>query len=338
MLKELTQLWGVSGQENDVANFIIETILPYADEVKKDAVGNVFVLKKGYGESKKNVMVSAHMDEVGISVVRIMDDGLLKVKPIGGLSAFVIYMNRVRFKNGTPGVIACSKLIQDIKDSEIRNLYVDIGVSSKEDAEKYVSVGDCAVIEGEYEETESGMIIAKALDDRIGCEILLNTIMTMEQPYHDIWFTFTVQEEVGLRGATVAAERIKPALGIAVDITRAFDLPGEDFGTPKLGEGVAIKVSDGSVLCDSELIAHLKNTAVESAISYQMDPLYAGGTDIGAIMKSGVGVRTLGLSIPTRYGHTPHNMIHKKDVESCIELLKTFLIKNLELPQEVFFK
>ena len=156
----------------------------------------------------------------------------------------------------------------------------------------------------------------------------------MKSPYHDIYFTFTVQEEVGLRGATVLAERIQPDVGIAIDITRAFDLPGEDYGTPILGGGVAIKVSDGSVICDNGLTNELRKIAEEHELSYQMDPLYAGGTDIGAIMKSGYGVKTLGLSIPTRYGHTPHNIIDMKDVEACSDLLRIFVESDIEIITE----
>lgn len=334
MLKELTQLWGVSGIENNVSDYITEKIFPYVDEIKLDAVGNLITLKKGTGNSRKKIMLAAHSDEVGLCVVRIMENGLLKVKQVGGLSAFVLYMNRVQFANGTKGVIACSAKIEEIKDSDIRQLYVDIGVSSKEEAEKYVSVGDCAVIAGEFEELCNGRILSKAIDNRIGCYILLDVLEKMKSPYHDIYFTFTVQEEVGLRGATVLAERIQPDVGIAIDITRAFDLPGEDYGTPILGGGVAIKVSDGIVICDNGLTNELRKIAEEHELSYQMDPLYAGGTDIGAIMKSGYGVKTLGLSIPTRYGHTPHNIIDMKDVEACSDLLRIFIESDIEIIAE----
>lgn len=338
MLEELTQLWGVSGMENSVSDYIAEKIFPYADEIKLDAVGNLIALKKGTGSSRKKIMLSAHSDEVGLCVVRIMENGLLKVKQVGGLSAFVLYMNRVQFANGTKGIVACSQRIEDIKDSDIRQLYVDISVSSKEEAEKYVSVGDCAVIVGDFEELCNGRILSKAIDNRIGCYILMDVLEKMKTPYHDIYFTFTVQEEVGLRGATVLAERIRPDVGIAVDITRAFDLPGEDYGTPVLGGGVAIKVSDGSVICDNGLTNELRRMAEEHKISYQMDPLYAGGTDIGAIMKSCCGVKTLGLSIPTRYEHTPHNIIDMKDVEACSDLLKLFIESDIEMVTEKILK
>lgn len=338
MLEELTQLWGVSGMENSVSDYIAEKIFPYADEIKLDAVGNLIALKKGTGSSRKKIMLSAHSDEVGLCVVRIMENGLLKVKQVGGLSAFVLYMNRVQFANGTKGIVACSQRIEDIKDSDIRQLYVDISVSSKEEAEKYVSVGDCAVIVGDFEELCNGRILSKAIDNRIGCYILMDVLEKMKTPYHDIYFTFTVQEEVGLRGATVLAERIRLDVGIAVDITRAFDLPGEDYGTPVLGGGVAIKVSDGSVICDNGLTNELRRMAEEHKISYQMDPLYAGGTDIGAIMKSCCGVKTLGLSIPTRYGHTPHNIIDMKDVEACSDLLKLFIESDIEMVTEKILK
>lgn len=338
MLKELTQLWGVSGQEEQISSYIVDKIMESADSISIDAVGNTIALKKGYGENKKKIMVAAHMDEIGVCVVRIMDNGLLRVKQIGGISAYVAYMNRVEFKNGTVGMLACSQKIQDIKDSEMDKLYVDIGATSKEDAEKYVSVGDCAVIKGEYEELANRNVMAKAFDDRVACYILIKALQEMKNPYHDIYFTFTVQEEVGLRGATVAAERVCPDLGIAIDITRSFDIPGEVHGNPELGKGVAIKISDGSVLCDVALNKELQKMAEENNIPYQLDALYAGGTDIGAIMKSCQGVKTLGLSIPTRYGHTPHNIINLADVESCTELLKVLLESEISIKNEIVIK
>lgn len=338
MLKELTQIWGVSGYETKVSDFIVTQVLDDADEVKRDAIGNLIVLKKGNGENKKKIMVAAHMDEIGVSVVKITDKGLLKVKKMGGVSPFISFMNRVEFRNGTVGTVSCSEKIENVKPGEMNKMYIDIGASSKEEAEKYVRVGEPAMFQGSYVELAGRNVMAKAFDDRSACYILIEALKTMGTPYHDVYFVFTVQEEVGLFGSTTSAEGIQPDLGIAVDITGSFDVPGDDYGNPVLGGGAAIKVNDSSVICDEGLTQVMIDCAVQNDIAYQLDPLPAGGTDAGAINKSNAGVKAVGISIPTRYGHSPSSIINLDDVDACIALLVKYTESPLSIVTETIYK
>lgn len=331
LLKDLTQAFGVSGYEKGITQVIVDSIKDYADEITVDAIGNIIALKKGNGKNKKRIMASAHMDEIGFSVVSVNEKGFLKVRPVGGLSAHTSFMNRVRFKNGVYGTISCGEGIDGIKPADINKLYIDIGAKSKEDALRLVKIGAVASYVGEYVELANGRISAKALDNRIGCYVEIEALKKMITPYNDVYMVFSVQEEVGLRGAKVAANRIKPDLGIAVDITGSFDTPeGSGKGNAVFGEGAAIKVMDGSVICDEYLVEEMVKTAEECGIKYQLDVLAAGGTDGGAINLSNDGVKTAGISIPERYAHTPIGIVDMFDVECCIDLLVKYCDREFE--------
>lgn len=338
MLKDLTQLWGVSGTETQVSDYIADKIIENVDSLRRDALGSLIALKRGKGENKKKIMAAAHMDEIGLCAVRIMDNGMIKVKKMGGVSPYIAFMNRVRFQNGTVGTVGCTEKIQSIEATATDKLYVDIGAKNKAEAEASVKVGDYAVFIGEYAELPGRNVMAKAFDDRAGCYILMEALKRMDTPYHDVYFVFTIQEEVGLFGATTTAEGIRPDLGIAVDITGSFDVPGDEYGNAVLGGGAAIKVNDASVICDNKLLEDMVTCAQKHNIRYQMDPLANGGTDAGGINKSCAGVKALGISIPTRYGHSPNSIVNLDDVESCAELLARFAESPLEILTEEVFK
>ncbi len=338
MLKELTQIWGVSGSESKVADYLIAKCSDYADEVKIDAIGNLIMLKRGNGTDKKKIMCAAHMDEIGLCAIDITDDGFIKVKQMGGVSPIASFMNRVRFKNGTVGTAAAVEKLMDGKSIGLDKLYIDIGASSKEEAMKYVAIGESAAFFGEYVELIGHNVMSKAFDNRSACYIMAKTIQNMGTPYHDVYFAFTVQEEVGLRGATVAAESIRPDLGIAIDITGSFDVPADDLGNAVNGGGAAIKVNDASVLCDEKLVQAMVECAQKNNIPYQMDVLANGGTDAGAINRSGNGVKAVGISIPTRYGHTPNSIINLDDVDACIRLLIGYIQEVLPIETEIIIK
>ena len=330
-IEKYTQTFGISGKEKQISDMLIQDIREYADEITRDAMGNLIVLKRGVGKNKKRIMCAAHMDEIGLCVVKIMDNGLLRVKRVGGVSALCSFMNRVRFENGTTGTVGAFEKIEELKPSDVSKLYIDIGAMSKEEAENHVSVGDCAVFEGEYVPLAGRNVMAKAFDDRIACYIQAEAIKRMDAPYHDVYFVFTVQEEVGLFGSTTASETVRPDLGIAIDITGSFDVPGEEHGNPVLGKGAAIKINDSSVICDTGMTEQLIIYAKEHKIPFQRDALAAGGTDAGAMNKSGGGVKVLGISIPTRYGHSPNSIVNLDDVEACIELLKGYASSEAEI-------
>lgn len=331
-LRKLTQAIGVSGYERKMGQLILDDIKPYADETYVDALGNVIAFKKGIGANKKVIMASSHMDEIGFSVTCITDKGFIKVRPLGGHSAFTAYMNRIRFKNGVVGLIGCSDKIDAIKAGDINKLYVDIGCSSKEEAEKLVKVGDYACFEGEYEELPGNRVSSKALDDRIGCYVAMECLRRMDTPYNDVYFVFSVQEELGLRGARVASNRINPEIGIALDVTPAFDTPDSaGKGNGALGKGASIKVMDNSVICDEYLVEEMVKCAEENNIKYHLDVLPAGGTDGGAMNQSNDGVKVAGISIPERYCHCPYGIVDMNDVEACIALLEKYVNREFTL-------
>lgn len=333
LLEKLINAFGVSGYEKEIRNVIKEEVKDYADEITVDALGNLIVYKAGVGENKKKIMASAHMDEIGFQVVKIDEKGQIRVRALGGIPVIGTAMNRVKFRNGIIGLVAST-----IKEKELTNdtkkLYIDIGASSKEEAEKYLKVGDVAAYVGDYAELKEDNVTGKALDDRIGCYILIEALKKIDKPYNDLYFVFSTQEEVGLRGATVAAERIKPEIGIALDVTTAHDYPNCPEGSNKVGGGTAIKVSDGSVICNEYLVEEMVNCAKENEIAYQLDVIDAGGTDAGAINKSYFGVRATGISVATRYVHGPNALISMKDTEASIELLANYVNRSFNFEEE----
>ncbi len=330
LLKELTQCFGVSGYEEKIAQLIMDNIKDKVDEVMIDSMGTIIALKKGNGENKKKIMIASHMDEIGFSVLNITDKGYVKVRNLGGISAHVSYMNRIKFRNGVTGIISSIEKSENLKNNEINKLYVDIGANSKEDALKYVNIGEPACYVGEFQELKNSCVTAKAIDNRIGCYILIESLKKLKDSYNDVYFVFTVQEEVGLRGATASSKRIKPDIGIAVDITGSFDVPFETDGNAIIGNGAAIKVMDSSVICDDYLVKEMIKCSEEKNIKYQLDVLLGGGTDAGAINTSNYGVKCCGISIPTRYGHGPNAVISMEDTNACIELLKEYINREFK--------
>lgn len=327
MLKELCQISSPSGYEFKIRDYILQQVKPLADHIEIDALGNLIASIKGVGENKKKIMCAAHMDEIGVQVLKLTSDGFAKIRSLGGVSPVSSYMQRIKFDNGLVGVVSNYKSANDINNKDFSQCYVDFGLSNKECLEKIINVGEIGTFMGDYIELSDSRVMSKALDDRAGCYILIKAMekLHLEKPYHDVNFVFTVQEEVGLKGARVVAEYLKPDLGIAVDITGSFDVPGDMEGNAVIGKGAAIKISDASVICDKVEVRKLVDCAVEESIDYQLDIMTGGGTDAGAINTSGHGVKVLGISIPTRYGHSPSSIVSLKDIKACHDLLEKFL-------------
>lgn len=332
-LKELSQSFGVSGYEKEVRDSIKEAINAYADEITIDALGNLIAIKKGIGVNKKKIMLAAHMDEIGLQVTKIEENGMIKVKSLGFLWIPTTYMSRVKFRNGTIGIVSSTVKLEDVKN-DFTKLYVDIGLKSKEEVLKYIKVGDVASYIGEYVELKDSNIAAKALDDRVGCYIQIEAIKRLNNPYNDTYFVFTVQEEVGCRGSKVTANRIKPDLGIAVDITPAHDYPCDLQGSNTVGAGTAIKISDTSVICDEYLVSEMVKCCEENNIKHQLDVIYVGGTDASSINTSNLGVRVGGISVVTRYPHGPNSLVNMKDVEASIELITKYVDREFNFDEE----
>jgi len=330
MLKKLTQTFGVSGREGEINRVITEMVEGHADEIMTDGIDNLIVYKEGSGKNKKKVMVSSHKDEIGFMVMAIDDNGFLTVRGVGGIDVMATYMNKVVFRNGTIGVMGLKKGPGDSKQG-ITDMYVDIGAKNRKDAEKKVKVGDVACYYGDFVKLRNGRVASKAIDDRVGCYISIQSLIETEKPYNDMYYVFSSQEELGLRGATVASRSIKPDIGIAIDITGSYDVPGAKSGNMKIGEGAAIKVMDRSVICDENVVNTMVGICEENKIAYQMDILPSGGTDAGAMNISNDGVRTGGISIASRNGHSPVCVVDMKDVKACVELLSEFSKTELQV-------
>lgn len=317
LLKKLTSAHSVSGCEKAISDVIRDECEPYADEITTDNLGNLYVHKKGDG---KKIMMSAHMDSIGMIVTYIDDDGYLRFSNLGGLRLSCLPSMRVRFKNGAVGVV---ELAGGVKASEARvtDMYIDIGVSSREEALELVQVGDTAVYDAPCEAIGK-YYVSPYMDNRIGCYVLIETLRKLNQPENDCWFVFSVQEEVGMRGAKPAAYNVDPELAIAVDVAGVADTPDcEVKSDTSLGKGAIIKLMDGSVICHSSVVKLLEDAAAKAGAASQLDARQMGGTDAGAIHISRGGIPSGILSIPTRYIHTPSEMVDQRDVEACIETL-----------------
>ena len=326
LLKTLNAAHGPAGDEGDVRAVIKELAQPYADEITEDTMGNLIVHKKGSGPK---VMFAAHMDSIGFVVTHIEKEGYLRVGRLGGITPTDVAYTPVRFKNGVKGLLAKEEKAEYAK-LKLDECFIDIGAKDDEEARKMVQVGDTAV----YDTSafiNNGKVYSPYLDNRVSCAIQLLALERLKESGNDLYFVFTSQEEVGLRGAKTAAWAIDPDYGIAVDVTDVDDIPGsEKYGTVQLGKGAAIKVMDSSVICHPVMVEKLSKLAEENQIPAQKDILRAGGTDAGVIHTTRMGVYTGGISVPTRYIHTPQEMADLQDVENCVKLVVAFAQSELE--------
>ncbi len=331
LLEKLVGVFGPTGREEKVARTIEEEIAPYVDDIRRDSVGNLIAFKKGSGGKK--IMLAAHMDEIGVVVSHIDENGFCRVKPVGYVLTATLVGSRVKFENGAIGVFWAEdpdwKLWQrptTLPDWD--KWFLDVGATSKEDSP--VKVGDFAAFYPVFHDL-GNRLVAQSFDDRAGCAVLVEVAKQVKNPVNDIYFVFTIQEEIGLKGAIVSAYNVSPDIGIAVDVTLTGDVPKAYPMAVSLGKGAAIKVAD------SEMIAHvgvrnaLVETAEENGIPYQMEVLAGGSTDAAAIQLSKGGVPTGAVSIPSRYVHTKAEMIDIRDVEASVDLLKAFVSKPVEL-------
>jgi endoglucanase len=318
VIKRLTEAYGPSGHEEKVREQIKKEIRGLADEVTTDVLGNLIAVKKGRGAK---IMLAAHMDEIGFIVTHIDKNGFLRFSNIGGIYTYNIISQRVVFENGTVGTINEERSEKPSETKHLNRMYIDIGARNQKDALAKVSVGDVA---GFHQTCEflGDRIIAKSMDDRIGCAILVETMRQLKKSPNQVYFVFTTQEEVGLRGATTAAYGVTPDLGIAIDITGSFDTPEEKPKLPSvLGKGTAIKIKDAGMLAHPAVKKLLENTAKSVKIPYQFDILEGGSTDGAAINKTKSGIPTGVLSIPTRYAHSASEMVDMTDVIATVNLL-----------------
>lgn len=330
LLKKLTMACGVSGNEDEVRKIIIEDIKDYADEIKIDRLGNLIAIKKGK-EGYPKVMLAAHMDEVGLMVKSIDETGFIKFAVVGGMDERILVSKQVLIgKDKIPGVIGAKAIhLQEPEERTIplktKQLYIDIGASSKEAAEKVVKKGDYVAFNSDYVEFGKNLIKAKALDDRAGCAVLADLLK--EEYDVDLYAVFTVQEELGLRGATVAAYNADPNFAIVFEGTLCSDVTEvpKAYHITKLGKGPAISLMDSRTIFSKELNKRIYETAVENNIDIQYRQPSRGGNDAGAIHITKEGVPCAALSMPCRYIHSPSSIMSLDDFEGCKKTIKLFL-------------
>lgn len=323
LLEKLLMTFGPSGNEERIREVIKEEIKDYVDEIKVDALGNLIAIKKGNG---KKIMIASHMDEIGVMITNIDEKGFLRFTNIGGVSPFTSLYQRVMFANGTIGVVGMEKL-DEIKDLKLNKMYIDIGVSSKEEAMKRVNVGDVACFYTPFVQKDDALV-SKAMDDRIGCFVSIEALKALKNSPNEVYFVFTVQEEVGLRGAKTAAYGINADFGIAIDVTATGDTPKASTMDVSLGIGAAIKVKDMSIIAHPGVKNLMTQVAKENNIPHQYEVLDMGGTDSGAIHLTRSGIPSGVISIPCRYVHSPSEMVSASDVENAIKLLVKILEKE----------
>ena len=330
-VKTLCALSGVASFEDPVREYLMEQAKPFADEMRVDALGNLIVFKKGKKNTGNKLMLCAHMDEVGLIIKRITDDGYLKFSAIGGIDRRVLIGKRVFVGwNRIPGIIGLKAVHLTTAEERgkvprLEEYYLDIGAKDKEEAESLVSLGDFAVFDDECLEFGNGMFKAKAIDDRVGCAVMLK-MLQRDLPM-DCVFAFTVQEEVGTRGVFGAAFSVTPEIALVLETTTAADLPGIT-GQKRVcapGHGPVISLMDGGTIYDKELFQLMCDTADSFDIPWQVKHYIAGGNDSRVIQRTKGGVRVAGLSAAVRYLHAPTSVGAIKDFEQMLTLTAAFV-------------
>ncbi len=328
LLKNLTNMAGVSGRESAVRSFLEKHLTPYADTIRTDALGNLIIFKKG--SSDKNLLLCAHMDEVGLMVRYVDDNGFLYFVPVGGIDPRTLLAQRVRVqtKNGPIlGVIGTKPAhitteADRAKAVPMNDLYIDTGLNAQQVHEQ-VEPGDSVVLDRQYEEFGDHRICAKSLDDRAGAFVLAELVRTLKNPFYNVYAVFTVQEEVGLRGATTAAFGIDADLGFALDATGAADIPG--CSAPnyimRVGGGVGVSVIDGRTITPDWLFEGLKAICRQEKISWQVRCAPRGGNDAGVIHLSKTGIPACALSLAARNIHSCVEVSDKRDIEAMFQLV-----------------
>ena len=326
LLKKLCLCNAPSGNEESVRKTILEEIEPFCD-CKVDALGNIIAFKKGKKETPCKVLIDAHTDEVGVIITAITPDGFLKFTTVGGIAVSALLAKRVKIGDAI-GVIGCKpahfcKGDEDKKLPDEASLYIDIGAQNKAEAETVISVGDFGTFDGEFAVLDDNIVMAKAIDDRAGCAVIVSLLK--EESEYDFYASFSVQEEIGLRGARTAAFQVEPEFAICIDSTTAADISGvaEERSVCELGEGPAVSFMDRATLYERKLY----DVAINCGVKVQPKAFVSGGNNAGSVHLSKSGVRTLAVSLPCRYIHSALSVADLNDLYNTKELVKTMLNK-----------
>lgn len=327
LIQKLTETPGPSGQESLIRAAVLEEIKDHADEIRTDALGSLIARVGSKQDGGMRVMISAHIDEIGLMVTHVDANGFARFIAIGGVSPLTCIGGRVLFMNGARGVIGCERLEPNAAPT-LDKLFIDTGALSKADCP--VSVGDVCGFERPFLDL-GAHLVAKSMDDRVAAVIAIQALRALKKTPHEVYFVFSVQEEVGLRGATTAAFGVNPDIGLAVDVTRTGDTPRGIKMEVALDKGPAIKVRDSSFIADPRVVNWMASSAESARIPYQLEVLEAGGTDGRAIQLAHAGVPAGCLSIPCRYIHSPSEMVSYTDVENAVRLLVRLLSEEIRL-------
>lgn len=342
LLRELSLAFGPSGCEDPVAELIEKIVTPAADRIVRDRSGSVIAYLKGTGASEKRVMLSAHMDEVGFMVASIEDDGTLKMAPLSARDPKILAGQYVTIGDGRGQINGCVGMVpihlSENKDlPPYRDLYIDIGASSREEAEKLVKKGDFGTFRSDFVRfgQNGRMLKGKAIDDRLGCAVLIDTLRDIrksgERLPFDTYFAFTCREELGISGAACAANLIRPSHAIVFEATAVADVDGtpDTQRVAEQGKGGAVSLADRGTVYDMEFARLILDTAEKNSIPCQVKRFVSGGNDSSKIQRSGEGVRVAAISAPARYIHTASNVIREEDFLS-IERLAAAVLRALK--------
>ncbi|MEO8356320.1 MAG: M42 family metallopeptidase [Chloroflexota bacterium] len=332
LLQKLTETFGPSGHEGNVREIVRAEVESLADEIRVDALGSLIVRRKPSkqnGDTRK-IMIAAHMDEIGLIVSHVDENGFVRFSPIGGVFRRYVVGGRVRFLNGIQGVMGYDRLDNVNELPTLDKVYIDVGASNKKDCP--VKIGDVAAFERPY--IEMGQrLVAKSMDDRVGVLVAIETLRALQgkSTPHDLYFVFTTQEEVGTRGAGTSAYGVDPDIGIAVDVTSTGDTPNALKMEMALGRGPCIKFQDVGSISDPRVVQWMISAAEKNRIPYQREVLLIGGTDARAIQSVRAGVPSGCISIPARYVHSPSEMVDYSDVQNSVKLLTAVLRMPINL-------
>lgn len=328
LIQKLTETFSPSGFEAAICEVILKEIKPLADEVRVEALGNLIARKGAKSKNGLRIMLAGHMDEIGLMATHIDENGFIRFTGLGGIRLTGLAGGRVQFMDGTPGVISTDRITDPTKAPSLEQCFIDAGASSRKDCP--VKVGDVCAFERPFLDLGNRMI-AKSMDDRIGCAVMIEALRTIKSSPHELHFVFTTQEEVGLRGATTSAFGVDPDLGLSVDVTGTGDTPKGSKMEVALGKGPAIKVKDGGMLADPRIVTWMVRSAEKAKIPYQREVLEGGTTDARAIQMARAGVPAGCLSVPTRYVHSPSEMVDTSDVQNSVRLLVALLGAPVDL-------
>ncbi len=328
LLQKLTETFSPSGYEDAIRAVIRAEVEPLADEIRVDALGNLIVRKGTLGKGGKRILVAAHMDEIGLIASHVDERGFVRFASIGGVFGRYLLSGRVRFLNGTQGLIGYDRLEKVTEIPAADKMFLDVGATGRKDCP--VQVGDVAAFDRPFQDF-GARVVAKSLDNRAGVLVAIETLRALTSTPNEVYFVFTVQEEVGTIGAATAAFGLEPEIAIAVDVTPTGDTPDATKLEVALGKGPAIKIRDLGMLADPAVVRWMIRTAEKARIPYQREVLTIGSTDARAMQVSRTGAQAGALSVPVRYVHSPSEMIDMADLQQTVDLLAALLKSPVKL-------